>query len=257
MSKKQIKVESLSKSFNVSGSDFQVFSNLNFQLPPGKITSIIGPSGCGKTTLLEIIANLKAPTTGKIFFDGFENHPEINPLLIFQEYSKSLYEFYNVEENILIALESLNISQANKEFRTNKALNAINLQDFKDLYPWQLSGGMQQRVSFARAIAMRPPVILLDEPFGSVDAYTRYQLEDTLLEIKEKFELTCVFVTHDIESAIYCADQLIILSKRPASILSVMGITFNESRSQSVTKSSDQFMKYRRDIYEILFEDAG
>ena len=242
-----IKVNNLSKEFRLEDSScLKVLDNISFSIPKNSITGILGQSGCGKTTLLEIIARLQPPTGGDIWIVD-----NIIPFVIFQQYNKSLFPYLNIQQNVEIALEK----DSDKKGKSLEALKIVGLEKFSKYYPWQLSGGMQQRVSIARALAIKSPIILLDEPFSALDTLSKYKLEDDLLKIIYQFNITCLYVTHDIDSAIYFSDRIIVLSKRPAHIINDLEIKLGNTRSQIETRKSADFLRYRENVYNMLFNE--
>ena len=239
-----IKVNNLSKEFRLEdGGCLKVLDNISFGISKASVTGILGHSGCGKTTLLEIIASLQFPTNGDVFISG-----KIIPFVIFQQYNKTLFPYLNVAQNVEIVLGKDN----RKKEKSLEALYTVGLENFSKYYPWQLSGGMQQRVCVARALAIRSPIILLDEPFSALDSMSKYKLEDDLLKIINEFKITCLYVTHDIDSAIYFSNRIIVLSKRPAYIINDFEIKLGDTRNQVKTKKSKEFLMYRENIYNML-----
>ena len=222
----------------------KVLDNISFAIPKSSITGIIGQSGCGKTTLLEIIAGFQSPTSGNIWIED-----NFIPFVIFQQYNKTLFPYLNLEQNVEIALRKDN----KKKEKSLEALHTVGLDKFSKYYPWQLSGGMQQRVCIARALAVRSPVILLDEPFSSLDTLSKHKLEDDLLKIINQFQITCLYVTHDIYSAIYFSNRIIVLNKHPAYVINDFEINLGDSRNQIETRKSNEFLMYREDVYSMLF----
>jgi len=242
-----IKVNNLSKEYKLEdGSCLKVLDNISFAIPKNSITGILGQSGCGKTTLLEIIARLQQPTNGDVWIAD-----NIIPFVIFQQYNKTLFPYLNLEKNVEIALGK----DSKKKEKSLEALHLVGLEKFSKYYPWQLSGGMQQRVCVARALAIKSPIILLDEPFSALDSLSKYKLEDDLLKIISQFNITCLYVTHDIDSAIYFSDRIIVLNKRPAYIINDFEIKLGNTRNQIETKKSNDFLKYREDVYNMLFNE--
>jgi len=240
-----IKVNNLSKEYEVGKSCcLKVLDNISFAIPKSSITGIIGQSGCGKTTLLEIIAGFQSPTSGNIWIED-----NFIPFVIFQQYNKTLFPYLNLEQNVEIALRKDN----KKKEKSLEALHTVGLDKFSKYYPWQLSGGMQQRVCIARALAVRSPVILLDEPFSSLDTLSKHKLEDDLLKIINQFQITCLYVTHDIDSAIYFSNRIIVLNKHPAYVINDFEINLGDSRNQIETRKSNEFLMYREDVYSMLF----
>jgi NitT/TauT family transport system ATP-binding protein len=241
-----IKVNNLSKEYKLEdGSCLKVLDNISFSIPKNSITGILGQSGCGKTTLLEIVARLQSPSYGDVWTED-----NIIPFVIFQQYNKTLFPYFNLEKNVEIVLNK----DSNKKEKSLEALHIVGLEKFSKYYPWQLSGGMQQRVCVARALAIKSSIILLDEPFSALDSLSKYKLEDDLLKIIRQFNITCLYVTHDIDSAIYFSDRIIVLNKRPAFIINDFEIKFDDTRNQIETKKSNEFLKYRENVYNMFFD---
>ena len=252
-----LEVENLSKSYRqLRGENTVAIGNISCCVEAGEFVSFVGPSGCGKTTLLMSIAGLLEPTSGRVLVKGREvTGPPPNLVLVFQEYNKSLFAWRTVLGNVLFGLEARGErSQAKPKARELLAL--VGLQGFEKHYPWELSGGMQQRVAIARALAYRPEVLLMDEPFGSLDALTRLELEDTLLAVWAELKTTIVFITHDIEEAIYLSDRIWVLSRRPAQIIQELAIDFLRPRNQLATRAEPRFMTLRNDIYRQIGHPA-
>src|SRR6202041_446214 len=194
-----------------------------------EFVSIVGPSGCGKTTLLKTICALLAPTKGQVRLHGkLVDSPPPQMVLVFQDYARSLFPWLTVTGNVMFPLRKRkDITQAEKESASSRAIEAVGLTKFAKHFPWQLSGGMQQRVAIARAIAFRPEILLLDEPFASVDALTRADLDD----------LTMLLVTHDIDEAVYLSDRVFVLSTPPSTVLEEIPIPLSQPRDQVGTRS--------------------
>jgi NitT/TauT family transport system ATP-binding protein len=243
-----LSITGLTKSFPLNGGAFQAVADFHLEVVSGQIVSIIGPSGCGKTTILMMIAGLWDPTSGKV--EAKES--DCPPMVVFQNYADCLYPHLTVEGNVALATLNHLLTVQDKQKRVEAALQLVGLLDAKALYPWQLSGGMQQRVLFARALAAKPPCLLLDEPFASVDAQTRYRLEDELRGMCSYLNAAILYVTHDVDSAVYVADRLLVLSKAPAKIIAELPVDFGESRTQSNTRSSKAFSTIRGHVFEIL-----
>ena len=233
--------------------DRVVTQNVSFDVRAREIVCIVGPSGCGKTTLLKTLAGLLNPTAGTISFQGKAVHgvPE-DFAMVFQEYGRSLLPWLKVHENIELPLRYRPVSVGERLERVKRSLAAVDLADCGDLYPWQLSGGMQQRVAIARAIAYQPKVLLMDEPFASVDAQTRADLEDLMLSIRDRFEITIVIVTHDVDEAVYLSDRVIVLSKSPSTVLDIVAMELPAARDQIATKEQPVFIKKRSQIAAYL-----
>lgn len=242
----------VSKAFpNAEG--LKVVSSLSLKLYKGEFLCIVGPSGSGKTTLLRMMAGLLAPTSGKIIVNGHQisDSPQ-DVILLFQEYSRSLLPWRRVLPNVELGLEARKMSYRQRKSISRHFLNLVGLSDFEQHFPWQLSGGMQQRVALARALACRPKVLLMDEPFGSLDARTREDLEDQLLRIWSELQLSIVFVTHDIDEAIYLGQRIILLSKGPATIRSIEEVELGYPRHQLTTRQDRKFLEIRAKVYKNL-----
>jgi len=231
---------------------------LSFCVDQGEFVSFVGPSGCGKTTLLMTLSCLTEPTGGKILVKDREvAAPPPEMAVVFQDYGRSLFPWRTVLRNVTFGLESKKqLSTADRTEIAMRAIRDVGLAGFEQHYPWQLSGGMQQRVAIARALAYEPDILLMDEPFASVDAQARTELEDLLLGIWEKFSQTILFVTHDIEEAVYLSDRVFVLSARPASIINAMSVDLGRPRDQLATRELPAFWKYRHEIYRIIRQET-
>lgn len=247
-----LEVQSLSKSYRqLGGETTMAIGNITCQIEAGEFVSFVGPSGCGKTTLLMSIAGLIAPSTGQILVKGRAvNGPPPDLVLVFQEFNKSLFAWRSVLGNVLfgVAARGRRVREAEKKAKT--LIELVGLKGFEGHYPWELSGGMQQRVAIARALAYEPEVLLMDEPFGSLDALTRLELEDTLLRLWEELGTTILFITHDIEEAIYLSDRIWVLSRRPSQIIEELPVDFPRPRHQVATRAEKRFMEIRNQIYK-------
>ena len=225
--------------------------NISCQVEAGEFVCFVGPSGCGKTTLLMSIAGLIASTTGRILVKGRAvSGPPPNLVLVFQEFNKSLFAWRSVLGNVLFGFDARGKKLRESERKAKALIELVGLKGFESQYPWELSGGMQQRVAIARALAYEPEVLLMDEPFGSLDALTRLELEDTLLRLWEKLGTTILFITHDIEEAIYLSDRIWVLSRRPSEIIEELRIDFPRPRQQVTTRAEARFMEIRNQIYK-------
>ncbi|HEV8719015.1 MAG TPA: ABC transporter ATP-binding protein [Candidatus Binatia bacterium] len=246
-----LEVQDLSKSYRQAGGETTVaIGNISCRVEAGEFVSFVGPSGCGKTTLLMSIAGLLPPTSGRIFLKGREvAGPPADLVLLFQEYNKSLFAWRSVLGNVRFGLEARRDHSAGAAKKAGDLIELVGLKGFENHYPWELSGGMQQRVAIARALAYEPEVLLMDEPFGSLDALTRLELEDTLLRLWQELRTTILFITHDIEEAIYLSDRIWVLSQRPSQIIQELKIAFPRPRDQVTTRAETRFMKIRNDIY--------
>jgi NitT/TauT family transport system ATP-binding protein len=252
-------VERLSKSYRqLRGETTVTIEEISCQVGAGEFVSFVGPSGCGKSTLLMSIAGLLAPTSGRIIVKGREvNGPPPNLVLVFQEFNKSLFAWRSVLGNVLFGLEARGKPSRVERVKAEALIELVGLKGFENHYPWELSGGMQQRVAIARALAYEPEVLLMDEPFGSLDALTRLELEDTLLKLWEELGTTILFITHDIEEAIYLSDRMWLLSQRPAKILEEFRIDFVRPRHQVTTRGEARFMALRNQIYRRIGHEGA
>ena len=253
-----LEVQSLSKSYRQMGGETTLaVGNISCQVKAGEFVSFVGPSGCGKTTLLMSIAGLIAPTAGKILVKGREvNGPPPNLVLVFQEFNKSLFAWRSVLGNVLFGLNARGDKLRKSEGKAKSLIELVGLKGFESHYPWELSGGMQQRVAIARALAYEPEVLLMDEPFGSLDALTRLELEDTLLRLWQELGTTILFITHDIEEAIYLSDRIWVLSRRPSRIIEELRIEFPRPRGQVTTRAETRFMEIRNKIYRQISSEG-
>jgi NitT/TauT family transport system ATP-binding protein len=252
-----LRAEALQKTYTKGEREVVACENISFSVNRGEFVCIVGPSGCGKTTLLKCICHLLKPTAGKVLINAAEvNRPPKEMILIFQDYSRSLFPWRTVLKNVLFVLEKKDLPRKEKLHIATSALASVHLEGFESHYPWELSGGMQQRVAIARGIAYNPDILLMDEPFASVDAQTRSDLEDTILEIWSRFSQTILLVTHDIEEAIYLADRVLVLSRRPAAIREEIQIGLERPRNQLTTKEDKRFIQHRHHIYTLIKEES-
>ena len=235
-----------------------VAANITFDVKPGEIVSIVGPSGCGKTTLLKALAGLLKPTGGTIRFQGqvVQGVPD-RLAIVFQEYGRSLLPWTTVNGNIELPLRYQSIPSDERRRRVAESLHAVDLSGFGERYPWQLSGGMQQRVAIARALAYQPKLLLMDEPFASVDAQTRADLEDLVAAVRDRFGITMVLVTHDIDESVYLSDRVIVLSRPPSTVLAQVRIELPRPRDQIKTKATQQFVEKRSEIAQMIRRPVG
>lgn len=251
-----LRVTDLEKRFPRNGGSLSVLDGISFEVRRGDLISIVGPSGCGKTTLLEILARLQEPTSGSVVFSRTQNNDDLHSdisLIVFQQYNRSLYPFMSVASNVRFALDAIEgLPRSEKDDRIDEALRVTGLSSFASYYPWELSGGMQQRVALARAIAVRPMTLLLDEAFGSLDTQTRANLEDELLGLAEKYGLTVLYVTHDIDSAVYFGQRIMALSALPTQVLTLFDNEIPFPRNQIETRRDERFLAYREQLFTLL-----
>ncbi|WP_007025874.1 ABC transporter ATP-binding protein [Saccharomonospora iraqiensis] len=227
--------------------------DLTFTVETGRLACIVGPSGCGKSTLLRCISGLVRPTGGAVSLHGdpVDGVPD-DLAVVFQDYSRSLFPWLSVRQNVEFPLRWRPMSRAERRRRAEEALEWVNLGGVGAKYPWQLSGGMQQRVSIARALARRPALLLMDEPFASVDAQTRFELEDLLRDVQRQNGSTVLLVTHDIDESVYLGDRVLVLSRAPASIVADLTVDLPADRDQITTRESAEFVSLRAEVARLL-----
>jgi NitT/TauT family transport system ATP-binding protein len=230
---------------------------VSFSIEEGEFVCVVGPSGCGKTTLLKCIAGLLRPSSGEVLLRGAPvTGPPERMALVFQEYSRSLMPWMSVRSNVLLPLRHKKLSKHERSSLVEDALGAVGLVRFMDRYPWQLSGGMQQRVAIARALAYQPSILLMDEPFASVDAQTRGDLEDLVLRVRDEFGITILFVTHDIDESVYLSDRIVVLTHAPTVVKEVVGVELPSPRDQIATKELAEFAHQRAYVYRLIKHDT-
>jgi NitT/TauT family transport system ATP-binding protein len=231
-----------------------VLSGIDLTVLPGEFISLVGPSGVGKSTLLRCLSGLQRPTAGEVRYRGaLLSEPVPGVAVVFQDYSRSLLPWSSVIDNVALPLRSAGMSKAQSHAEARGALAEVGLGAVDPkAYPWQLSGGMQQRVAIARALVYRPSLVLMDEPFASVDAQTRADLEDLVRQLHAELGLSVVLVTHDMDEAVYMSDRVVVLNGKPATIATVLDVDLGVSRDQVATKSTPRFAELRGEIYRII-----
>ena len=234
-------VEHLKKSYG----ETEAIGDVSFDVHAGELVCVVGPSGCGKTTLLKCISGLLEPTAGTVRVDG-------NLALVFQEYSRSLFPWMTVRQNVAFPLRRKNMDKREARALVEQSLASVGLEHTLNRYPWQLSGGMQQRVAIARALAFKPQILLMDEPFASVDAQTRADLEDLVLDVRRDYEVTIVFVTHDIDESVYLSDRIVVLGPSPTSVQEVLDVPLGQPRDQVQTKERPEFTQLRAHVWRSI-----
>lgn len=233
----------------------QIFADLEAKVHPGEFMCIVGPSGVGKTTLLQCLSGLRQPTVGRIAFAGKEvTAPPRGLSVVFQDYSHSLMPWLSSLKNVALPLKSAGVSKTERLAQAAEALKQVGLEGHENKYPWQLSGGQQQRVAIARALACNPKAIIMDEPFASVDAQTRSDLEDLTLRVRNEMGVAIILVTHDIDEAVYLSDKIMVLSGqpasgRPATVVDMIEVPFGSERDQMATKALPAFADLRSRVY--------
>ena len=243
-------VAGLGKTYDGQGRTVEALRDLTFTVGEGELVCVVGPSGCGKTTLLKCIAGLMDPTRGEVRLGGSRvTGPPPDMAVVFQEYGRSLFPWMRVRDNVELPLRHRALPKAERRQRVDDALAAVGLADAHDAYPWQLSGGMQQRVAIARAVASQPQVLLMDEPFAAVDAQTRADLEDLVRDLWHRLGVTILFVTHDIDEAVYLGQRVLVLSASPTVVREDLAIDLPDERDQLTTRSSPRFTELRARVY--------
>ncbi|MEN6443571.1 MAG: ABC transporter ATP-binding protein [Methanoregula sp.] len=243
-----LKVEHLTKQFAKNGQEtVPALADIGLEIGNSEFICILGPSGCGKTTLLRIIAGLEHPDSGTVNIDGTQiDRPNQKLGMIFQDYS--LYPWRTVKENIAFGLELHGVTKDRQDQIVAKYLALAGLTEFDTHYPYELSGGMRQRVAVVRALAVEPTVLLMDEPFGALDAQTRNMLQNELLDIWQKTKKTILFVTHSVDEAVFLADRIVVLTPRPGRICDIISIDQPRPRD----RTSVEFAKVRRYVLDLI-----
>ena len=249
-----LRVSGLGKRYARNGP--AALADVSFDVPEGELLAIVGPSGCGKSTLLRVLCGLTMPTEGTVLLDGRPvTRPPREIAIVFQDYSRSLFPWLTVVRNVMFPLRRSDLSRSGKRERAEAVLREMGLDGTADSYPWQLSGGMQQRVAIARAMVSHPEVLLLDEPFASVDALTRAELQDVLLQVhatREGRAATVVHVTHDIDEAVYLADRVLVFGSVPGRIVGEVEVELTRPRLQAETRSAPGFLELRNEIHALI-----
>lgn len=256
-SKYPLVIDSLTKDFGTH----RVLGGLNLTINPGEFICIVGPSGAGKTTMLRCLSGLMAPTSGSVRYgDTPVDRPLSEIAVVFQDYRGSLMPWMRIWDNVAFPLQSRGVGMNERKDRAQRALESVGLGDVGEKYPWQLSGGMQQRVAIARALAYDSPILLMDEPFGSVDAQTRFELEDLIRSLRTELGLTIGLVTHDIDEAVYLSDRVVVVAGKPTRVIDDVTIDLGPVRDQITTKAAHEFGELRskvmREIIDPKYRDA-
>ena len=246
---KPMVVSGLTKTYGAGDAGVRVLHDLNLRVEAGEFICIVGPSGAGKTTLLRCLSGLLAPTSGEV---RVGDQKVVEPLaeigLVFQDYRGSLMPWMRAGENVAFPLQGKGVAKAERMARAEKCLADVGMPNVMDRYPWEMSGGMQQRVAIARALAYDAHILLMDEPFGSLDAQTRFDLEDLILDLRRRLGISVIVVTHDIDEAVYLADRVVVLSGHPATVIDTVNIDLGPERDQIATKAQPLFAEYRARI---------
>jgi NitT/TauT family transport system ATP-binding protein len=247
-----LQVEHLKKVYGEGDRAVEAIGDLSFGVDENEFVCVVGPSGCGKTTLLKCISGLLTPSSGDVRLgDQAVDGPPEKMALVFQEYSRSLFPWLTVRQNVELPLRH-RVDKPEGRKLCEEAVESVGLTRFLDSYPWELSGGMQQRVAIARALAYQPEILLMDEPFASVDAQTRGDLEDLVLQVRHRYGVTVLFVTHDIDEAVYLGDRIVVLTPSPTTITEVVDVDLPRPRDQVETKELPEFARLRAHVYRLI-----
>jgi NitT/TauT family transport system ATP-binding protein len=232
-----------------------ILSGLSFGVEAGTITCVIGPSGCGKTTVLRLVAGFIRATVGEVLVGGKNRtRPSREVAVVFQDYGRALLPWRNVYDNVSLALEAAHVPRNERRPKIEDMLELVGLQDHAQKFPAQLSGGMQQRVQIARCLAQEPSILLMDEPFGALDAMTRASLQDELLRIQSQRGITVLFVTHDLEEALYLGNQVVALKANPGHLGRLVDVGLPFPRDQLTTREHPEFLHMRRELYSLTHD---
>jgi NitT/TauT family transport system ATP-binding protein len=248
-----VEVRHVSMVFGTGENRHAVFEDISFDVELGAFLCIVGSSGCGKTTLLRQIAGLQRPTSGSVLFNGEPiTRPTQDKAIVFQDYSKALLPWRTVEGNVALSLEVGGTPARTIKTEVDELLSKMGLLPAAKKYPAQLSGGMQQRVQIARSLAQRPKIILMDEPFGALDAITRQTLQDELQTLARERNMTVVFITHDLEEALYLGDTVIVLASNPGRIVKQIDVDLERPRRQLQTRENSTFLRLRHELHGLI-----
>lgn len=248
-----VRVDSVSMAFGIGALRHVVFEDISFDVRAGEILCIVGSSGCGKTTLLRQIAGLQMPTSGTIYVDGRAvTRPSRERAIVFQDYGRALLPWRSVWSNVALSLEGTGLRRQDIGEIVDDLLATTKLTAAAKRLPSQLSGGMQQRVQIARCIAQRPKLLLMDEPFGALDAMTRQTLQDELMAITRERNMTVIFITHDLEEAIYIGDTVIALGANPGRIRKKVSVDLPRPRHQLRTREEPEFLRLRHELHDLV-----
>ena len=246
-----LEIKNVVKKFITEKKEVLAVDNVNFEVRNNEFLSIVGPSGCGKSTILRMIAGLEKPTSGEILIEGRKiEKPDAERGMVFQQYT--LLPWRTVLENVGFGLEIKGVPKAERDEVARKFIKMIGLEGFEDAYPYELSGGMQQRVAIARTLANDPKIVLMDEPFGALDTQTRTILQNELLKIWEKDKKTVVFITHSVEEAVYLSDRVTIMTARPGKVKDIVDISLDRPRKRNTV----EFLEYKKQIVDKLKDEV-
>ncbi|SDH10353.1 NitT/TauT family transport system ATP-binding protein [Sinosporangium album] len=246
-------VDHVKKVYVTGDRSVEAVRDLHFEVATGELVCVVGPSGAGKTTLLRCIAGLMDVTSGEVRLEGSAiSGPPRGMAVVFQEYGRSLFPWMTVRRNVELPLKEKKVPRERRAALVDEALATVGLDHVHDAYPWQLSGGMQQRVAIARAVAYEPQILLMDEPFAAVDAQTRADLEDLIRRLWSRLGVTVLFVTHDIDEAVYLGERVLVLSNSPTVVLEDVPIDLPADRDQLATRALPRFAELRAHVYGLV-----
>jgi NitT/TauT family transport system ATP-binding protein len=255
MSGPKLSIQDVTKRFEAKrGPGVLALDNIDLEVPENQFATIVGPSGCGKSTLLSIVGGLEEPSTGKILVDGWlVTEPGRDRGMVFQSYT--LFPWLTVRQNVEFALKpEANLSKKEQRQAAEEHLQLVGLEGFFDSYPHQLSGGMQQRVAIARALSYRPKILLMDEPFGALDAQTRGTMQELLTHVWETHRITVLFVTHDVDEAVFISDRVLVMTARPGSFKDDISIGLPRPRDFEMM-ASVEFLEYKQRIFREIRQE--
>ncbi len=238
-----LRIDNVGKHYALEGKPLEVLKDISLDIAQGEFFAIVGASGCGKSTLLRLIAGLDSEYDGQIIWQGSRvQEPSLDRGIVFQEHR--LFPWMTVQQNVALAFEATSVPESERRERVQKQISLVGLGGFETAYPHQISGGMSQRVAIARALVLRPKLLLLDEPFGALDALTRLKLQQELQRLWENDGLTTVLVTHDVEEAVFLADRIVVMNSRPGTVRRVVRVPLDRPR----VRSSTEFQRIKEDV---------
>ena len=247
----KIQVQNVSKTFELGGERFEALGDVSLTVRENEFITVVGPSGCGKSTLMNILAGLEEPTSGTALVDGIEvDGPSPERGVIFQQYA--LFPWLTVRQNVEFGLKTAKVPAAERRQRAQHFIDMVDLSDFADSLPKTLSGGMKQRCAIARAYAMNPSILLMDEPFGALDALTRVRMQEHLLQTWEQEKRTIVFITHDVDEAAFLANRVVVMAARPGRIDRIIDVDLPYPRTEQV-RLSPEFTAVRNEIWTSVY----